>query len=400
MKLFKSLLVAPASLGLLAPMSATANEVTINDFFNPAEELAITNSRVDGLEARLNNFEAGSFSETTTLSGTSSFSAGFIDGNSTSEALTTGYSYSLDLNTSFTGDDNLYVGIETGSNAGLFVTDSSVTGDDSLKIHSMYYSFPLGSWDVALGTKLDNDDLMPTTISTYSDSFFMGGYALTDSNFWLYGYTGSGIAASKVFDNGFNVSASVIGTGASTASGFLTDQGIDVMTLSVGYDSSSYGGGLVYVDGDDYCGMINTYASNACSSLGISTAAIDTWGIGGYWTPNEGKTLFTATSNLIDITVSGVEIDNIADFQIGIDHEIGNGVLSTSWKTLPLYKVVNSNLKQDTLGSYWEIYYTYQVNDSFDVKGGVAMADPNTASGDTLELYDWTAIGAEATFRF
>ena len=43
MKLFKSLLVAPATLGLLAPMAATANEVTINDF-NPAEELAITNS--------------------------------------------------------------------------------------------------------------------------------------------------------------------------------------------------------------------------------------------------------------------------------------------------------------------------------------------------------------------
>ena len=47
MKLFKSLLVAPATLGLLAPMSATANEVTINDF-NAAEEIAVTNSRVDG----------------------------------------------------------------------------------------------------------------------------------------------------------------------------------------------------------------------------------------------------------------------------------------------------------------------------------------------------------------
>ena len=52
MKLFKSLLVAPATLGLLAPIAATANEVTINDF-NPAEELAITNSRVDGLEEDL-----------------------------------------------------------------------------------------------------------------------------------------------------------------------------------------------------------------------------------------------------------------------------------------------------------------------------------------------------------
>ena len=49
MKLFKSLLVAPATLGLLAPMTASANEVTINDF-NAAEEIAVTNSRVDGLK--------------------------------------------------------------------------------------------------------------------------------------------------------------------------------------------------------------------------------------------------------------------------------------------------------------------------------------------------------------
>merc|ERR1712100_521939 len=79
MKLFKSLLVAPAALGLLAPMSATANEVTIGDF-KPAEELAITNSRVDGLEARLNNIEAGSFSETTTASFSVDFAVGAVDG--------------------------------------------------------------------------------------------------------------------------------------------------------------------------------------------------------------------------------------------------------------------------------------------------------------------------------
>ena len=78
MKLFKSLLIAPATLGLLAPMSATANEVTISDF-TPAEQLAITNSRVDGLEARMNNIEAGSFSETTTASFGVNFYLGAID---------------------------------------------------------------------------------------------------------------------------------------------------------------------------------------------------------------------------------------------------------------------------------------------------------------------------------
>ena len=76
MKLFKSLLIAPATLGLLAPMSVTANELNITEVsdyssseeilnisaFDSAKEIAVTNSRVDGLEARLNNFEAGSFS--------------------------------------------------------------------------------------------------------------------------------------------------------------------------------------------------------------------------------------------------------------------------------------------------------------------------------------------------
>ena len=102
MKLFKSLLVAPATLGLLAPMSATANEVTINDF-NPAEELAVTNSRVDGLEARLNNFEAGSFSETTSASFGSNFYVGAVESSATGEAVTFSYDFSMDLSTSFTG---------------------------------------------------------------------------------------------------------------------------------------------------------------------------------------------------------------------------------------------------------------------------------------------------------
>ena len=41
MKLFKSLLVAPATLGLLAPMTATANELNINDLsgYSSSEEV-------------------------------------------------------------------------------------------------------------------------------------------------------------------------------------------------------------------------------------------------------------------------------------------------------------------------------------------------------------------------
>merc|ERR1711975_111010 len=105
MKLFKSLLVAPATLGLLAPVAATANEVTINDF-NAAEEIAVTNSRIDGLEARFNNLEAGSFSETTTASFGFDFLVGAVDGSSYSEKAEFAYSGGIGLETSFTGEDS------------------------------------------------------------------------------------------------------------------------------------------------------------------------------------------------------------------------------------------------------------------------------------------------------
>ena len=137
MKLFQKLLIAPAALGLLAPLSANASEVTISDFATK-ENLAITNSRIDGLEARLNNFEAGSFSDTTTLSGEASFRIGAVDESVITEAVTATYSYDLDLNTSFTGEDNLYVGIEAGNFvAGSFVTDNADTNSDNLTITSM-----------------------------------------------------------------------------------------------------------------------------------------------------------------------------------------------------------------------------------------------------------------------
>ena len=72
MKLFQKLLIAPAALGLLAPLSASASEVTMSDFV-AAQELAVTSTPIEGSKAKLNNFEAGSFSETTTMSGSASF---------------------------------------------------------------------------------------------------------------------------------------------------------------------------------------------------------------------------------------------------------------------------------------------------------------------------------------
>ena len=156
MKLFKSLLVAPATLGLLAPVAATANEVTISDF-TPAEQLAITNSRVDGLEARLNNFEAGSFSETTTASFSADFAIGAVDGKGVTTTITDGdedlqaaYGFQIDLNTSFTGEDSLDISLDAGNGsstsplAEFDLNGANSAGGDILSVDGVSYTFPLG----------------------------------------------------------------------------------------------------------------------------------------------------------------------------------------------------------------------------------------------------------------
>ena len=101
-------------------MAATANELNLAEVssYSSSEEvehqrilskeLAVTNSRVDGLEVRINEIEAGSFSETTTASFSTDFYLGSVDGGTAAKTTQSWQlMVSIDLNTSFTGEDSL-----------------------------------------------------------------------------------------------------------------------------------------------------------------------------------------------------------------------------------------------------------------------------------------------------
>ena len=223
MKLFKSLLVAPATLGLLAPMSATANEVTINDF-NPAEELAVTNSRVDGLEARMNNIEAGSFSETTTATFGADFVVGAVDGSSTSEAVTFDYQFGMNLSTSFTGEDSLALTIETGNAASPSATALDMNGmSDAMTLDGISYTFPLGDkTTVMVGDSTDVSALYSTSCvySAFTDLLSNCGSGTAaglggGSDFTASPNSSSSatIAAAYDFGNGFTFAGGISGAG-------------------------------------------------------------------------------------------------------------------------------------------------------------------------------------------
>ena len=209
MKLFKSLLVAPASLGLLAPMAATANEVTINDF-NAADEIAVTNSRVDGLEARLNNFEAGRFSETTTASFSVDAVLGALDGagdtgDTSLETSSFDFQFNIGLSTSFTGEDSLDIAIDNGS-----ATASTLGGKfgfdtgTALTVDGVTYSFPVGGASMIVG---DSTDLSAafTGACTYSSFTDLTPDDCGTGN--SMGAGGKGVAAglSYAFDSGFSL---------------------------------------------------------------------------------------------------------------------------------------------------------------------------------------------------
>ena len=414
MKLFKKLLLAPAALGLLFPIAAAAKEVTIRDF-SYSEQIDIFDSLENELETRNNNFEAGGFSETTTMSGSASFQIGAVEQSAITEAVTGTYSYDIDLNTSFTGDDNLYIGIETGNSSSSvdFTLDSSGDGADKFSVTSMYYQFPIKNWNIAVGPKIDSDDLMPTTTSAYSDLFFFGSQYGLSSNYFASQGTGAGVAAAKTFDNGLNTSGSVIATGGSATSGILTKEGIDVLTLSLGYDADNYGGGIVYQKSDSVCTLAGNFATQLCNDFQITTIldeGYSTTTFGAYYSPGEETTL-SVTSSFIDASVTGVNVDTISDVQFAVDRKLGDGTLSASWKTFPFYKVPDLNgtsINRDDLGSFIEVYYTLDVNDSFTITPGIAFAMPATdaasiaAGSDDLAfyLYDRTAIGVGATFKF
>ena len=259
MKLFKSLLVAPATLGLLAPVAATANEVTLSDFA-PAEQLAITNSRVDGLEARLNNFEAGSFSETTTASFSVDFAIGAVDGLGVTTTVTDGdediqatYGFQIDLNTSFTGEDSLDISLDAGNSNGSLAEfdfngpatiDASTSAGDILTVDGISYTFPLGGATAFVGDNTDGSMLF-TTACVYGGP----SNTLDDCANVTAGITGGGVSigAAYDFDNGFSTAF-----GAQfSETGIATDEADDSYALNAAYITDSYGASITYAVVED-----------------------------------------------------------------------------------------------------------------------------------------------------
>ena len=349
MKLFKSLLVAPATLGLLAPMSASANEVTINDF-NAAEEIAVTNSRVDGLEARFNDLEAGSFSETTTASFGVDFLVGAEDG-AASEATSFGYQMGIGLETSFTGEDSLSATIDIGDG-----TSNALNFDDTtdvLTLAGLTYTFPVGGTTVMVGDSTDISAVYTGACAYSSFTDYMGNCG-TGSTVGLGGATeGVTAAMSYAFDSGFSLAGGI----SSETDKIMTEEGSDTFGVEAAYTADSYGVSVAYSDSEGTTG----------------------WGINGMYAFD-----FATLSAGIESVDDGTTAEG---FFVGLSFpEVGAGSLDLGLGT------TGNFADGDTEYYTYEASYAYPVNDSVTITPGVYIVEQD---GD-----DVTGVALKTSFSF
>ena len=361
MKLFKSLLVAPATLGLLAPMAATANEVTVKDF-NPSIESTLL-AGGEGLVT--GSSYDGSFSETTSASFSADFAIGAVDGTSGEEAVGTAYGFQIDLSTSFTGEDSFDVSIDAGTPDTDTTLDELDLNDasDTLTVDGISYTFPLGDkMTVIVGDSIDGSALYSTAcvyggVTDTLDDCGNGSSAMAG---------GAGTAAGASFDIGNGFTAAIGYTGDGTTEGLLTKEGTDV-----------YGGQLTYT-GDSY-GASVTYANVE------STDDTTYWALNGYWTPEETGTAVPSISVGYEMGDPTTAVDTEQWF-VGLQwDEIGAGTLGAAVGT-------NGAISEGGTDYYmYEAFYSYPVNDGMTITPLIYVSEGTT---------DSTGIMVQTSFSF
>ena len=324
-------------------------------------ELAIMKGRVDGLEARVNGIEAGSFSETTTMKGKAKFQIGGTDGV-TDEAVMAAYFWEVDLNTSFTGEDNLNVEIETGNtpdtDSFLAVTDFGKGSGDVLKVSDLNYTFPIGGWSITVGDSLDASKQF-TGACSYENTVDALSDCGTGNSIAVGG--DQSISAGYDLDNGFSFGVGLSAEDGETSKGIFTKEGEDIYALNAAYSADNYAFAIAYanVDVASYWGINASYSPDGFPTIS-----------GGYefGDPDTGN--------------------DTTQFAVGLSSDLGPGEITIGMGT-------NGAITDGAEELYaYDLSYTYKFNDGMSFTPFAFIVEGANGGDDT------TGIGAEIGFKF
>ena len=389
MKLFKSLLVAPATLGLLAPMSANATEVNLNEISNYSDvEIIEFSNSFNNDDSKLNTLLAGgeglvsdsydgSFSETTTASFSADFYLGSEDTSSTEtstgiatdndldDSIMAAYSFQIDLNTSFTGEDSLDISLDAGNAgaAGIAEFDGN-GGGDALSVDGVAYTFPLGGATVFVGDNSDGSSLFSTACVYGGPSNTLDDCANVNA-----GFTGGAVAAGASYDFGNGFTAA---TGMQTSTtGVLTEESLDSYGLNAAYTGENYGVSITY-------GITESSITEEDTATAFNA----------YYTP-DGLPSISVGYEMVDLGGEAAGVDEKESFFVGLTwDEVGPGSAGVA--------LGHSNTVEGSDEEYmYEAYYSYPVNDGMTITPLVFVKENATAGLD-----DTTGVMVKTSFSF
>ena len=389
MKLFKSLLVAPAALGLMSPLAANASEVNLNDISNYSDvdniEFANSFGKSDsnktqllaGGEGLVDSHDGG-FSQTTTASFSADFYLGGVDGGTTAtnDPFMATYGFQIDLNTSFTGEDSLDISLDAGNTSTTTTSvaefDGNATGDN-LVVDGVMYTFPIGTATAFVGDNTDGSALF-TTACTY------GGptNTLDDCGNVNAGITNGGVAAGASYDFGNGFTAAVGYAGATEDTGIMTEETLDAYGLNAAYTGDNYGLSATYGVIESTTGDPAVLDDNEDSYLALNA----------YYTP-EGNLPSVSIGYEIGDDGSKTSLEEITSFFLGLQwDEVGPGSAGLA--------MGHSGTVEGTEEEYmYEAYYSYPVNDGMTITPVVYIKESATSGQD-----DATGVLVKTSFSF
>ena len=362
MKLFQTLLVAPALLGLLTPMSAKSTEINLDTISNYNQNKIDLDSNsfkpdldkesilLSGGEGLVESFvDETSFSETTAASFGSTFYVGSVENSAIGEAVTFSYDFGMDLSTSFTGEDSLDVAI-IGGDAGTTAVDAYMGGDgtdDVLTLDGVSYTFPLGGATVVVGDGVGVDDLNTGACAYSAFTDLISDCGANNVG----GSADSGFAIAYDFDNGFTLAGGAAG-GTST-DGLFTEESADTLGIEAAYTADVYGVSVAYTDDE----------------------ATTFWTVNAMLTPDGFPTIsvgYETDDDDADAIFAGLTFE-----------EVGPGSVSLGMASVELAEDDNYQ---------YELSYSYPLNDGMTITPGVFITE---TAGD-----DETGVVVTTSFSF
>ena len=409
---FEAASIVNSCLGDVAEV--TNIERTLIDEFS--SELALLRGRIDGIEARMNEFEAGSFSDTTTLDGKAIFILGAVDGapdvvSGTTETLGAGVVYQMNLNTSFTGDDNLYVRLKTGAGGNWLATnlgdkphayhnETTGTTDGTIKVDKIWYTFPVSDKITAtFGPLIENYYMMAAAPSVYKPkvqkAFRFGGHGIAFG-----ASTSVGLGLKYEGDNGFASSVTLNSKHGGTTTGLLTNDDDTKLNVMAAYTADNY-----HVSGT-YTTQQNGWTGGYPYFSVVSHNDTDTTGFAlrGWWRPDETGTAIPSVSVGFDT----VSFENVSSgFQEGAGWSVGlnwdDMVQADDTIGIAFGQPINGS-DHTTAGTegidpfMWEAYYSFKPNDSIEITpgvfGGTDLKDTTTSEDNIF------GVVVATTFKF